>query len=59
VARKDVNAAHREKFVNAFLNLKEGKDDGVLNILRGKNYVRADDGEYANIRAVATQLKMM
>ncbi len=59
VARKDVNSAHREKFVNAFLNLKEGKDDGVLNILRGKNYVRADDAEYANIRAVATQLKMM
>jgi hypothetical protein len=41
------------------LNLKEGKDDGVLNILRGKNYVRADDAEYANIRAVAAQLKMM
>ncbi len=59
VARKDVDATHREKFVNAFLNLKEGKDDGVLNILRGKNYVRADDAEYGNIRTVATQLKMM
>jgi phosphonate transport system substrate-binding protein len=59
VARKDVDPAHREKFINAFLNLKEGKDDVVLNILRGKNYVRADDAEYANTRAVATQLKMM
>lgn len=59
VARKDVDAAHREKFVNAFLGLKEGRDDAVLNILRGKNYVRADDAEYANIRAVAVQLKMM
>ena len=59
VARKDVDTAHREKFIGAFLNLKEGKDDAILNILRGRNYVRADDAEYANIRAVATQLKMM
>jgi phosphonate transport system substrate-binding protein len=59
VARKDVDSAHREKFINAFTTLKEGKDGAILNILRGRNYVRADDAEYANIRAVATQLKMM
>jgi phosphonate transport system substrate-binding protein len=59
VARKDIDAGHREKFIQAFLNLKEGKDDAVLDILRGKNYVRADDAEYANIRATAAQLRMM
>src|ERR1700733_15146621 len=59
VARKDVNPAQREKFANAFLNLREGRDSSILDILRGKNFVRADDAEYANIRSVAAQLKLL
>jgi phosphonate transport system substrate-binding protein len=59
VARKDVDPAHREKFANAFLGLREGRDNAILEILRGKTFVRADDAEYANIRSVASQLKML
>jgi phosphonate transport system substrate-binding protein len=59
VARKDIDAGRREKFVSAFTGLKEGKDDAVLGILRGKNFVRADDAEYANITRVARELKML
>ena len=59
VARKDVDAGHREKFANAFLSLREGRDNAILDILRGKTFVRADDAEYANIRSVASQLKML
>lgn len=59
VARKDVGAAERDTFAKAFLSLKEGKDDAILNILRGKDFVRVDDGEYANIRKIARDLKML
>ncbi len=59
VARKDVGAAQSAGFAKAFLSLKEGKDDVILNILRGKDFVRADDAEYANIRKIARDLKML
>jgi phosphonate transport system substrate-binding protein len=59
VARKDIDAGHRDKFIAAFTNLKEGKDDAVLAILRGKNFVRAEDVEYANIARIARELKML
>jgi phosphonate transport system substrate-binding protein len=59
VARKDVGDAQRETFAKAFLALKEGKDDAILNILRGKDFVRADDAEYVNIRKIARDLKML
>lgn len=59
VARKDAGEAQREGFAKAFLSLKEGKDDAILNILRGKDFVRADDAEYANIRKIARDLKML
>ena len=59
VARKDVGGAQREAFAKAFLSLKEGKDDAILNILRGKDFVRVDDAEYANIRKIARDLKML
>ena len=49
----------REGFAKAFLSLKEGQDDAILNILRGKDFVRADDAEYANIRKIARDLKML
>ena len=59
VARKDVGEAQREGFAKAFLSLKEGKDDAILNILRGKDFVRADDAEYSGIRKIARDLKML
>ena len=59
VARKDVGAARQEAFTKAFLGLKEGKDDKILTILRGKDFVRADDAEYSTVRDVARDLKML
>lgn len=58
VARKDVDPATQEKFVQAFTELKEGQDDEILKILRGKNFVRANNEEYTVLRLVAADLKM-
>ena len=58
VARKDVSKELKEKFVQSFLRLKEGQDDQVLQILRGKSFVRANDEEYTQVRRVAEELKM-
>jgi len=58
VARKDVPEAERERFARALLALKEGKDDSVLKILRAKQFVVANDEEYATIRQIAHQLNM-
>jgi len=58
VARKDVPEAEREKFAHALLALKEGKDDPVLKILRAKQFIVANDEEYATIRHIAKELKM-
>jgi len=58
VARKDVPEAERERFARALLALKEGKDDSVLRILRAKQFVVANDQEYATTRQIAHTLKM-
>jgi phosphonate transport system substrate-binding protein len=58
VARKDLSQDQKEKFVLAFTRLKEGKDDAILQILRGKSFVRASDDEYGVLRLVAEELKM-
>jgi len=58
IARKDVPEAERERFARALLALKEGTDDAVLRVLRAKEFVRANDGEYATIRQIARELKM-
>ena len=58
VARKDVPEAEREKFARALLALKEGKNDSVLKILRAKQFVIANDQEYAPIRQIAHQLNL-
>jgi phosphonate transport system substrate-binding protein len=58
VARKDVDPATQEKFAQAFTDLKEGQDEEILNILRGKNFVRANNEEYTVLRLVAEDLKM-
>src|SRR5437016_562038 len=59
VARKDVSAADRERFIKAFTTLKEGQDNQILQILRGKDFVRANNEEYAILRLIAQQLKML
>jgi phosphonate transport system substrate-binding protein len=59
VARKDTDPKRREAFAQAFLSLKEGKDDAILKILRGMNFQRANDAEYADIRSIAAELKML
>ena len=58
VARNDVDRATQEKFAQSFINLKEGQDDEVLKILRGKNFVRASNEEYTVLRLVAQDLKL-
>lgn len=58
VARKDVDPATQEKFAQAFTDLKEGQDEEILKILRGTNFVRANNEEYAVLRLVAEDLKM-
>lgn len=58
VARKAVPEAEREKFARALLALKEGKNDSVLKILRAKQFVVANDQEYAPIRQIAHQLNL-
>ena len=59
VARKDVDQATQEKFAQAFTNLKEGRNDDILRILRGKNFVRANNQEYTVLRLIAQELKLL
>lgn len=59
VARKEISPADRERFIQAFTSLKEGPDSQVLQILRGKDFVRANNEEYAVLRLIAQQLKML
>jgi len=59
VARKGVNPALAEKVAQAFLNLQAPKDQAILDILRGTKFVRANDQEYEQLRAVARQLQML
>lgn len=58
VARKGVPEAQRERFAGALLALREGKDDPILQILRAKHFVLANDEEYAHLREIAHELKM-
>ncbi|MGB2603400.1 MAG: phosphate/phosphite/phosphonate ABC transporter substrate-binding protein, partial [Candidatus Sulfotelmatobacter sp.] len=58
VARKDVPQAERESFSRALLALNEGKNDPVMKILRAKQFVVANDEEYASTRQIAKELEM-
>jgi phosphonate transport system substrate-binding protein len=58
-ARKDLDAKTQQAFSNALLRLKTGQDDQVLRILRGDKFVRASDGEYADVQKVAKELGLM
>ncbi|HXY79582.1 MAG TPA: PhnD/SsuA/transferrin family substrate-binding protein, partial [Candidatus Bathyarchaeia archaeon] len=59
VARKDVEPALAEKMAQAFLKLQQPKDAQILDILRGNQFVRANDQEYESLRSVARQLGML
>ncbi len=59
VARKDVSPALAERFANAFLSLQQPKDAQVLDILRGNQFIRANDQEYASLKVIAKRLGML
>jgi len=58
VARKQIDAAMRDKFGDAFLALQPGRDDRIMEILRADQFVVATDDEYDTLRRVATELKL-
>jgi phosphonate transport system substrate-binding protein len=58
VARKQIDAATRNKFAAAFLALQSPGDDKVLAILRGKQFVGANDNEYDPLRRVTKAVKL-
>lgn len=58
VARKEIDQATQEKFVQAFTDLREGQNDDILRILRGRDFVRASNEEYKILRLVAEDLNM-
>jgi phosphonate transport system substrate-binding protein len=57
-ARKDVSPELQQKFADAFLKLSPEHDAAILNILRGKQFVRANEKEYQAIEEVAAKLSM-
>jgi phosphonate transport system substrate-binding protein len=58
VARKEVAETDRKKFAASLLALREGRDDGVLKVLRASKFIKAKDEEYKSIRDAAAELKM-
>jgi len=56
VARKGVPEAERRRFAQALLALKEGRDDRVLKVLRAREFVVANDAEYAATRRIDREL---
>jgi phosphonate transport system substrate-binding protein len=58
VGRREIDRATQDKFTQAFTDLKEGQNDDILKILRGKTFVRANNQEYTILRLVAQELKM-
>lgn len=58
-ARKGTTDAERQKFTEAFLDLREGRDDDVLKIVRGTKFIRATDDEYASIRQLVRELNLL
>jgi phosphonate transport system substrate-binding protein len=58
VARKDISKDKQQQFAHALLDLKEGKDDAILKILRARPFVIANDEEYQITRQVAHEQGM-
>jgi phosphonate transport system substrate-binding protein len=59
VARSGASPELRTRFTDAFLRLTPAHDAAVLAILRGDQFVAANDAEYTAIRDVATKLSML
>ncbi len=59
VARRGIPETERQKFAAILLGLQQGKDDEVLKILRASKFIKANDEEYANLREVARELRMV
>ena len=58
-ARKGVPDADRQRFIEAFLDLREGRDNDVLKIVRGTKFIKATDDEYASIRQLVHELNLL
>jgi phosphonate transport system substrate-binding protein len=58
-ARKGLAPADIAAFENALLRLQPGRDDQILDILRAKHFVRADNAEYGDVERVAKALGLM
>lgn len=58
-ARKDLSPADQQAIAAAFLRLQAGRDAQVLDILRGKTFIRADDQAYGEVARVAKELGLM
>jgi phosphonate transport system substrate-binding protein len=58
VARKDLSKDQQQQFARALLELKEGKNDAILKILRARHFVIANDEEYQITRQVAHEQGM-
>jgi len=58
-ARKDLDAKVQKKIVEAFMRLERGRDDKVLEILRGEHFVPVEDGAYKEIRSTASALGLL
>lgn len=58
-ARKDLDPGIRQKLIATLVRLQPGHDNEVLDILRGKHYVAANDQEYQLVRTVAQQLGLL
>jgi phosphonate transport system substrate-binding protein len=58
VARDGTPEAAREKFAATFLSLTEERDAKILAILRGGHFRRVSDGEYDELRRIASELKL-
>ncbi|HEX3576814.1 MAG TPA: phosphate/phosphite/phosphonate ABC transporter substrate-binding protein [Rhodopila sp.] len=59
VARAGLPAATQDKVAGAFLGLKAGRDDAILQILRAGDFVRANDAEYDQVRQVGHELGLL
>jgi len=58
-ARKGLDAADQEAFSKALLKLNPGQDDQVLEILRGKHFIRASDDAYSDVASTAKELGLL
>ncbi len=58
-ARKDLPAADRDAFAQALLSLTRGRDDAVLDILRGDRFVAAKHESYADVERTARELELL